>query len=204
MTGENTHQELSESEKEGLRAAAKIVLLENKLDEIQEATEMLEIRFSVETSINEEQYSKKKALNQKKATETTKQLEKLQTTKRKVPLLALVDEGRQLRGKREKLTDLLREKKITDPTFAKMDTEYQMKAEEVEESVARELLRLEKIKKYLNTVPYKLKLEETFARKAVGELDEAEYNKIVSKLKTEQAESYDLLKGIESLLELFQ
>ena len=204
MTGENTQYELSESEKEGLRAAAKIVLLENKLDEIQEANEMLEIRFSVETSINEEQYSKKKVLNQKKATETTKQLENLQNTKRKVPLLALVDEGRQLRGKREKLSDLLQEKKITEPTFNKMDTEYQMKADEVEESVAKELLRLEEIKNNLNTVPYELKLEETFARKAVGELDETEYNKIVSKLKTEQAESYDLLKGIESILELFK
>ena len=42
MTDDDTQLELSESEKEGLRAAAKIVLLERQLSELQETLEMLE------------------------------------------------------------------------------------------------------------------------------------------------------------------
>ena len=204
MPNEESQIELSESEKEGLRAAAKIIALQTQLNGLHEALEMLEIKFSVEGSIKEAQYLQEKKTYLKQVEKTQKLREKTQTMEKNVPLLVLLDEGRQFRTRREKLTELLRENKISEAIFSKMDKEYQIKIEEIEQKLADELMRLETIKIQLENVPYDRLLEELFARKAVGELDEIAYEKRSTELKKNQAEAKELLEGLNSILTHFQ
>ncbi|MFX1513813.1 MAG: hypothetical protein ACFFCQ_14610 [Promethearchaeota archaeon] len=204
MPNEESQIELSENEKEGLRAAAKIIALQTQLAELQETLEMLEIKFSVEESINESQYLKEKKKYLKQEEKIRKLQETSQTMEKNVPLLVLLDEGRQFRNRREKLTELLRENKISEAIFSKMDEEYQLKIEEIEQKLANELMRLEKIKIQLENVPSDRLLEELFARKAVGELDEKEYENRSTELKKNQKESKELLEGLNSILSHFQ
>jgi len=204
MPNEESQIELSESEREGLRAAAKIISIQTQLAELHEALEMLEIKFSVEESINEPQYLQEKKNHLKQLEKTQKLQEKSQTMEKKVPLLVLLDEGRQFRNRREKLTELLRENKISEAIFSKMDDEYQTKIEEIEQKLAEELMRLDKIKTQLENVPYDRLLEELFARKAVGELDETEYETRSTELKKKQTEANELLEGLNSILTHFQ
>ena len=192
--------ELSDEEKEGLRAAAQIVELEKYLKDFHEALEMLEIRFTVEESIEEAQYLEEKDKYLKNVEKTKKTLGKLRTSEKKAEILALIDNGRQLRNRREKLTTLLQEKKISEATYSKMDSEYQTQIDEVEQKIASEIMRLEKIKEQLENAPYPLWLEEAFARKAVGELTETEYEKTVAKIKKKQTDATEILNGITALL----
>lgn len=204
MSNDKDQIELSENEKEGLRAAAKIITLEMQLAESHETLEMLEVKFSVEGSIEETQYRQEKERHLKNIEKTEKKLQEFRTMEKKAPLLILLEEGRQFRTRREKLRGLLQEKKISEPIFSKMDTEYEMKIDEVEEKLAGELIRLEKIKNQMENVPYDQWLEETFARKAVGELTEEEYEKKVVELKKRQKEANELLDGLKSILANFQ
>lgn len=192
--------ELTDTEIEGLRATAQIVELEKRLKESHEALEMLEIRFTVEESIDEAEYSKEKDKYLKRVEETKNSLDELRKSGKKVELLTLLDSGRQFQSKREKLTHLLRDKKITESTFSKMDLDFQMKIDEIEQNVATEIMRLEKIKKQLEKTSYDLQLEEAYARKAVGELNEIEYEKTVAKLKKKQKEAIEICSGIEKIL----
>lgn len=192
--------ELTDTEKEGLRATAQIVELEKRLKELHEALEMLEIRFTVEESIDEAEYSKEKGKYLKRVEETKNSLDVLRKSGKKVELLTLLDSGRQFQSKREKLTRLLRDKKISESTFSKMDLDYQMKIDEIEQYVATEIMRLEKIKKQLEKTSYDLQLEEAYARKAVGELNEIEYEKTVAELKKKQKEAIEICSGIEKIL----
>lgn len=192
--------ELTDTEKEGLCATAQIVELEKLLKELHEALEMLEIRFTVEDSIDEAEYSKEKDKYLKRVEETKNSLDELRKSGRKVELLTLLDAGRQFQSKREKLTRLLRGKKISESTFSKMDLDYQMKIDEIEQNIATEIMRLEKIKKQLGNTSYDLQLEEAYARKAVGELNEIEYEKMVVELKKKQKEAIEICSGIEKIL----
>ena len=161
---------------------------------------MLEIRFTVEESIDEAEYSKEKDKYLKRVEETKNSLDEMRKSGKKVELLTLLDAGRQYQSKREKLTHLLGDKKITESTFSKMDLDYQMKIDEIEQNVATEIMRLEKIKKQLEKTSYDLQLEEAYARKAVGELNEIEYEKTVAKLKKKQKEAIEISSGIEKIL----
>jgi len=161
---------------------------------------MLEIRFTVEESIDEAEYSKEKGKYLKRVEETKNSLDVLRKSGKKVELLTLLDSGRQFQSKREKLTRLLRDKKISESTFSKMDLDYQMKIDEIEQYVATEIMRLEKIKKQLEKTSYDLQLEEAYARKAVGELNEIEYEKTVAELKKKQKEAIEICSGIEKIL----
>ena len=120
MPNEESQIELSENEKKSLRAAAKIISLQTQLNELNEALEMLEIKFSVEESITESQYLKEKKKYLKQKEKTQKLQEKSQTMEKQVRLLVLLDEGRQFRNRREKLTELLRENKISESIFSKI------------------------------------------------------------------------------------
>ncbi len=192
--------ELTDTQKEGLRATAQIVELEKRLKELYEALEMLEIRFTVEESIDKAEYSEEKDKYLKRVEETKNSLDVLRKSGNKVELITLLDSGRQFQSKREKLIHLLRDKKISESTFSKMDLDYQMKIDEIEQNVATEIMRLEKIKEQLENTSYDLQLEEAYARKAVGELNESEYEKTVAELKKKQKEAIEICSGIEKIL----
>ncbi|MFQ6124013.1 MAG: hypothetical protein ACE5R6_05325 [Candidatus Heimdallarchaeota archaeon] len=200
MSSDKDLVELSDTEKEGLRATAQIVELEWHLKELYEKLEMLEIRFTVEESINKAHYLEKKDKYHRKVEETKNSLDELRKSGKKVELLTLLDAGRQFQSKREKLIDLLRSKKISESTFSKMDSDYQTKIDEIEQNIATEIMRLEKIKRQLKNTPYDLQLEEAYARKAVGELNEIDYEKTVVELKKKQKEATEICSGIEKIL----
>ncbi len=131
----------------------------------------------IEGKITEEEYRKAKASLLGEAQPSPLGPEEASEVAQKISQIA--SKLAEVREKREKLRDLLISKEISEPTFQKLDSEYEekensleLKIKELEEEARN---RLKEIEQKLEEI--KLMREETKARHLLGEVSDGEFRR---------------------------
>ncbi len=119
-------------------------------------------------------------------------------------IMKIVSKIKEVKGKREKLRDLLVNKEISEKTFNKLDSEYEEKEKSLTSELAKKKEELEsrmsEIEEELEKV--RLKLEELRARLALEEISGSEYDSKKSDLEKKEKRLSNEMISLKEALEL--
>ena len=177
-----------------------------KKEEINRQIKLLELEEKlIEGQISEEEYKREKARLLGEAPPAPEEaVEAIPEEVQKI--FTIAKKLKDVREKREKLRELLLSKEISEPTFQKLDAEYEEKEsvlidqlKKLEET-AKE--RLETIEKRLEGL--KLEQEELKARFVLEEISKAEYDSKVGTIETEVKRLTSEKEEIERAIKLLE